>query len=536
MQVKNRLFPFLNISAMVFLIFFHGVNNFIWLKINKCPPTGAPALHLVSSLKYLDIISHPGADIFLRLAKVDFFYPPLFPFISSIFALLFGKAEIVFLMTNVLFMSGIFICLYLIGYKIGDVRIGILAAYLLSLYPVFSYISRIFIIDIALCFMVVASILALIYSEGFKIRKHSVMFGILFGFGFLTKQTYIIFILGSVVVLFADSYLRGNALIRRKIVRNLLFGILIGLSLCFFWYYSHLKQMFPVLLNAVTDSSLVPYDIKLFSLRSLFFYAWQLLDSQILLLFFLVFIFAVAFIIFNKIKNKYITIFLAWILIAYFLLTFFPNKFFYYTLPYLPAIALISAYALLKIKRAHLRRILIVLVLAFGFLQFFMASYFNGTYVKKYYFELRKYKIRYLPFHMTEMITKYYPVADDSGMGRIIQALVKNSSNKMFVLGISGIDPNMVPKITGRAVGDNYISTDFDALTYALMLEGISCKTIRLQDMPSDKASNLRIDLIISADRLENINTYGIKPERYLLLEEFIMPDLNKIYLYKTNY
>jgi energy-coupling factor transporter transmembrane protein EcfT len=74
-----------------------------------------------------------------------------------------------------------------------------------------------------------------------------------------------------------------------------------------------------------------------------------------------------------KNTNKYFV--LSWILIPYVLFSFDTMKSTRYTMPILPAIALISSFSIFKIPWRHIRKFGVFLVLCVGFLQFFLFTY-----------------------------------------------------------------------------------------------------------------------------------------------------------------
>ena len=536
MEKNKNTFSLVCIFALIFLIVFHFVNNYIWLSISKLPHYGCMPYHMVSSLKYLDILSYfKLKPCFLyEVLGVDFFYPPLFPFIASLTCLIFGKSTLVLVMSNLVFVAATFISLYLIGRKMGDIRIGVLAAYILSFYPIFFYISRTFLLEIALCSMVTITVLFLLYTEGFSKTRPSFILGLLLGFGMLTKQSYVVFVLGPVVFLFFGTYLHSDAQLRKKILINLLFSLFIGICISSLWYLRHIRQMFPVLINVVSDSGLVPYDIPLFSWRSFYFYFETFVNDQIVLFFFVLFIFAVLVMLIKKINRKLFYLFILWLVVPYFILTLFNNKFFYYTLPCLPAVALISSCGLVAIKRTWLRRILIVMVFLVGFFHFFSASYYSGNSFGPF-ISVGKLKLRFFPFGMQRISLSYTPVGGEWNTQEIINKVVLSAKGESVVVGVYNIDHNLFGKKKGF-ITDNYICADFDYLNYSFMLNNVdNCQIIDLLHQENYYYLKNEVTYIISSILLENGNVNKINVDNYSLIYVFTMADGSKVYLYKIN-
>lgn len=537
------------LKSPIFLLFvltlFLGANNYIWLQLNQHSPVDDEAFHLLSSLQYLDIISSPiSLNTFSRLVRVDNLYPPFFPFSAALVALFFGKSAIVMTLTNILFLLGIFICLYLIGIKMQDRRVGLLASCLLSLYSMFFQLSRMFMLEIALCFMVVASITVLIYSQGFKKTNMSILFGVFLGLGLLTKQSYIFFITGPLIFLLLDSLFNNDLTIRKKIIKNLFLSFIVGAGIASWWYVPNFRRMLSLAVAAAADPLLVPHDIPAFSLRSSFFYLEVLFNDQILLFFFLVFISAI-FILFKRKKDKFFFLFLVWIIFPYFVRTLIANKFWYYTLAYLPAVSFISAYGVLNIKKNFLRKTAILLILVVGFFQFFFISYNKYGHTSLHFAfhtgtkkdEDRMMDITLLPMKDILGGVKYYPRRGDWKRDAIITRILKESPEATPVIGVYQVDPNKEAredppqKTTIISKLDCYTGANFDGLSYYLALKDIPHKIFPLNiDLKE------RINFIISPIELENIKIgkINIEIQNFTLIEEFIMPDKSKVYLYKS--
>lgn len=401
-------------------------------------------------------------------------------------------------------------------------------------------------LEIALCFMILASITTLIYSEGFKKLSPSLLFGVFLGSGLLTKQFYIIFIVGPLIFLLYDSFFSGDFTIRRKIIKNLLLSLLIGIGIASWWYIPNFKEMAFSALNSILNSVKVPHDIPVFSLRSIFFYLEVLINDQIMVVFFLVFVFSV-FIFFKRKKDKFFFLFLVWIILPYFVFILIKNKFWYYTIPYLPAVSLISAYGMLNIKRNLLRKTVILLILTIGFFRFFITSYIEYRHISLHIAihtgtkkdEDRTMDIFLLP--MKDILTvKHFPQKGDWKRDAIAMRILRESNGFIPVIGVYNLDPNVEARKKSQtsinmSEVDNYVGSDFDGLRYYLALKHIPHRIFLLDVFLEDKIKN-KINFIISPIKFENIDTiYGLKSEDYILIEEFIMPDKSKVYLYKLN-
>ena len=184
-------------------------------------------------------------------------------------------------MTNILFLTGIFFCLYFIGIKLGNAWLGVLASGFLMLYPMFFHLSRMFMLETALICMVTLTITLLLYSEGFNKRKVSVFAGITLGLGLLTKQTFIVFLAGPVVFFFFENFFNLDAVQRRKRIVNLVLFIATGSAIALPWYLADAPIKHLNVLHAAFDPSLVPVSFPVFSVNSIVYYLNILVHEQL---------------------------------------------------------------------------------------------------------------------------------------------------------------------------------------------------------------------------------------------------------------
>lgn len=544
MRFKKQFLGF-TFLALCALILFHGVNNYIWWKLNTRPLIDDEAAHLITCLQYLKVISQHAFNMVSGIMHVDNLYPPFLGCTAAVFGLIFGKSTIVFPMANILFLAGIFFCLYLIGRKMGDFRLGVLASCILSLYPMFFHLSRMFMLEIAVCFMVIASITALIYSEGFKKRAASTLFGVFLGLGLLTKQYTIVFIIGPLLFVFIYSFFKEGNRLTKKILLNILLSFLMGISIASLWYVPNFKQTFLRLNISAFAPSAVPEDIRVFSKRSAFYYLDMLINGQILLFFSLIFV-AAFFIGFRRIKDKFLFLCLSWILFPYIVFTLFKNKFYYYTMAYLPAVAIISAHGILNITHKILRRVMLSVILIVGFFQFFVISYVDfsdrepflnlnfyldfGNKKQPTYFI--KTKLMILPSIQILRGVRYHPLRGDYKINDIILRIAQESMGKKVSLWLPHfVDGNMLAKINAP-IRDNYFGVNSTCFMYNLISRSIPCEIKNLNDFKGTKYKD-NTEFILSPDIFENINFYSINIKEFLLLETFVMPDGTNVYLYK---
>lgn len=237
-QGRERLWHWLVLGTLILLL---GLTNWQWLATNV-------------TLMGWDVPSHLGTsyvlDSILRPVNLQTLFeatiwhpqrPPLL-FLSAVpLFRLFGLSADVGTMVNVLYLAILIASTYAIGQRLGGWKAGLLAAFSVATLPMIFGIAHYFNIELALAAMVALSLYLLLASERFESRSASLLFGLSFGLGLLTKRTYPVF----VFVPLAFVVLRSNALqsFRQRLRAGIRFdfkwallSLAIGTTLAAIWY------------------------------------------------------------------------------------------------------------------------------------------------------------------------------------------------------------------------------------------------------------------------------------------------------------
>jgi len=341
----------------IFLLYISIVKSDLLIPVNA-----DEGMHLISSLRYYNVLVASSPGMFKQLLEVNSHYPPLFPLSSAILNIFFGTSRAVSVGTNMIYFLIMLFSTYFIGKKIGSRKTGLLACFVLSMFPMVFGMSRWFILEFPLTAMVSFSICCLFYTESFANRKYSLLFGLSVGLGMLTKWTFGIFMIGP----FLCTILAKD----RKSIKNLCYAIGLALFISFIWYLPHISG----LIRSIPGGNIRIHEIAFpwYSLEGLLFYAKSIL-YQISPLFFFFFLIALPLTIRKKFKNKFIVF--SWILFSYIILTIINNKWTHYIMPVLPAVALILAIGILAVPFRKLRYSLIGVLIIAGLVQFFYINY-----------------------------------------------------------------------------------------------------------------------------------------------------------------
>lgn len=237
--------PILNqaatLSVLAALVLVHAVFNWRWLAANV-------------TLLGWDVPSHLGTSFICNsllqpLTLKNLFAaivwhpnrPPLF-FLSAVpLYRLFGLSVDVGTMVNVLYLAVLFPAVYGIGRRMGGRRVGLLAAVVVATLPMIYGISRYFYQELALTAMVALAVYLLLAAEGFERRGMSLLFGLSFGLGLLTRRTYLAFLVAPLmlVVLRSEAWPSLRERLRAGVrlnVRDAVLAVALGVALAAAWY------------------------------------------------------------------------------------------------------------------------------------------------------------------------------------------------------------------------------------------------------------------------------------------------------------
>ena len=442
------------------LFLFHAINNWIWAVSNVTLLGWDRNSHLGKTLIYFDILQAINPRDLVSALTWQTYRPPLVFVVAAVCYRFWGRSTDTALMSNVLYVAMTLVGTYGIGRKICGRQVGLLAAFLVSVYPILFSLSRAFYVDYALVAFVTTSIYLLLLSDHFRDRKYSLIWGLSLGFGMLVKWTFAAFLIGpsvyivvrSRVLLFTSG--RGvNAWFMRKpdlLPRFSLRGIWgwpathvsIGLLLTLIWYVPNRPEVRELPLgdwlfllswglwsgllyvisrrpsprvNFVTSlllGALVAapwYLLNIGFLPAFLFYAYgggglgadtvdftapstyvqylgTMASEQVSLLFFALFVLALGALgwrIFNekRVRRTFRNldsgriVLVLWPIVSYAVFTLSRIRNSRFTIPLLPAVAILTACGLREISNRRVRASILAILVVLGMAQFMILSF-----------------------------------------------------------------------------------------------------------------------------------------------------------------
>jgi 4-amino-4-deoxy-L-arabinose transferase-like glycosyltransferase len=229
------------------LILFQLVVNWAWLSTNVTVIGWDRPRHLIESLVYNDIFKQIDLGSLFEGWTHSGYYPPLFHFSMVAFYKLFGISMDVAAMVNTAYLVVLLISAYGIGREIGGKGVGLLSAFVASTMPMVFAMSRYTYIEFSLTAMVALGIWLLLLSQEFAHKRYSLLFGLSLGLGFLSKWTFSLFVLPSLIVVILRagllSGLRGKISSFSLDKRWLAVSVALGLILTLVWYLPNTQRV-----------------------------------------------------------------------------------------------------------------------------------------------------------------------------------------------------------------------------------------------------------------------------------------------------
>lgn len=354
---------------LISLWVFHLINNYIWLKIDTFPLVWDSARHYLVSLSYFEVLSHPSINILQEIADVDTAYPPLAKIaVMPIYAIFGRRPDTAVLAMNSIFLFIIIFSVYFLGRRLYNKNAGILASFIITMYPVVFGQSRWFMLDLSLVAMVSLGIYLLLLTDSFRNRKYSILFGIVSGLGMLAKFTYPIFVMGPLIYILRTE----SKFIGKQHIINILYSVIFCCLISSVWYVPNTGRFLEQVIYNADDWGELHNLPGIFTMESALYYIINSLDVLSFMSFLLL---IVATLYLLKLKSNRVSFLILWIIVPFIIFSLIRTKDLRFIMPSLPAVALISAIGLERINPERIKIILISLIVILASLQYFAISY-----------------------------------------------------------------------------------------------------------------------------------------------------------------
>ena len=365
----------LYILGAIWLVYLLG--NTIWVVLDKFPPTWDSAHHLTMTLVWLDFIKSPSLSG-LKAAYAASSYPPLPYLLVTPFYMLFGKSEdVAILGSSSVWLGLLLLATYGLGKRIYNRRAGLLAAAIVSLYPIIIALERDFWLDLQLITIVTITLWALLRIVNFDRWGRAIFLGLSLGIGTWIKWPFSFFIIAP--FLFVVFQVWKNVGWTKTRLTNLfitliLSGILALLQYLFnFLFLSGDIYNLSNILQLVTGFAAAANHPPWYTLQGMVYYLTALVNHQASFLFALLFLCSLPAFLQRDVRGR--SVLILTLLVPYILATLLPVKEQRITVPYLSSVAVISAVGLSKIRIKNLQTLGITVILFIGVFQWWVTSW-----------------------------------------------------------------------------------------------------------------------------------------------------------------
>lgn len=414
-------------TAHVLLFSLIGVaalSNLAWAWWDRLPPGFDPGVHLRIAWGYWTVLASGSETMWVDLLNVEPFYPPLYHFTLVPFMALFGFNTDTAVLVNTIYLAVTILCVYGIGRRIYDEKTGLLAAFIVACYPYLAYISRRLVIESLLTALVALSYYLFLRSRNFENPRFSFLFGLAFAAGVLVKWTFLFYVLPAVVMGLAQDgeskvfarcgrkagfylgmiaatllfpfflYILGpwgwvvlalEVLLVAGLIRiwpstgisfqkvfNLLLLVCLSVLLCFPWYAHNLVDIIAGVSKFGFSKGLDMRDFMIWDIPAWGYYI-EALHTQVGLPFMI--LAAAAFVSFLFGKKSFNGLLFGWIVFSYIVFQFITSKDTRYTLPCVPALAIVSALFITRLTAQRAQRVALGLTLGVGAFTYFYTSF-----------------------------------------------------------------------------------------------------------------------------------------------------------------
>jgi 4-amino-4-deoxy-L-arabinose transferase-like glycosyltransferase len=244
-----------------------------WVAVDARVPDADNGKHLLSTFRMYDGL----ADGHLRTPlNLDTGYPPLAYLVGAVGVLIGGATrQSAILAENLVFVPLLVGGCYAAGRLAYDRGVGVLAALFVLAVPMVMSLFHVMMLDGPMAALVAVTIGLLMASRRFEDVRWSLLAGVACGLGLLTKQTFVLFVLGFLVVMLARGGWRHW--------RGLLAFAVAAAVIAAPWYVEHLTDVRAKTQGATAAAPPVWYGDVLYperwSLDNFTWYGWALANN-----------------------------------------------------------------------------------------------------------------------------------------------------------------------------------------------------------------------------------------------------------------
>src|SRR5215510_14850944 len=421
--IVTKLRPHLDKLLLGLIFLALSTSTIVWTLRDRTPPAWDPADHMRYAYDYYRLLAH--AD-FAGFAKEFFtaphYYAPFVHLVSACVFLVLGASRLTGIAVNLLSLAVLLWSVASISRRLyGDSRpiaSVVLPALLASCYHFSAWLMHDAFLDFPLTAAVAAGFALLIRADDFRNRRRALAFAVGAAVGMLVKQTFAFFFVLPALCLLVKVIRTRD----RRAILNLALAAIVLILIAALWYAPHLRDVIAIYREnqraAVNEN-----EAPLFSFDSNFFYIHALISMQMQLPLAAIFVAGLCYSLFRYRKQSLILY--LWLMSGIISFALVANKDIRYTVPVLPAAAVLSVCWLGELKTptrktvAALKPALGAIVAAWALFSFFNAQWPRPGFGKA----IDTPRYRWMVFARNYYGFDHRPLDDDWSVPEIVQTV-----------------------------------------------------------------------------------------------------------------
>ncbi|MFY9608185.1 MAG: phospholipid carrier-dependent glycosyltransferase [Blastocatellia bacterium] len=363
-MILEKLRPHLGRILLVFIFIVLSSSTVVWTISDRTPPPWDPADHISAAYDYYSLLARLELRGFAReIFAAPHYYAPMVHLTSAIVFLAFGASRLTGIAVNLISLAWLMWALsYMARTLYGQnhnervsaahstesspqIALTVLPALVCACYHFSAWLMHDAFLDFPLIAAVAVSFALLIRAGDFKDRRAALLFGISVGIGLLVKQTFAFFFVLPVFYV-ALRVLFGRD---RRAIANLALAAVAGGAIAAVWYAPHFRDVIAVY-HQNRQAALDEGEAPVYTFDSNFFYVHALISMQMQLPLGLLFLGGVLYSLVRCRRES--TLLYLWLLSGIVVFALVANKDVRYTVPVLPAAALLSLCWLRELRPA----------------------------------------------------------------------------------------------------------------------------------------------------------------------------------------
>lgn len=397
-MITRRLRPHLDKLLLAAVFVALSASTVIWTLRDRTPPPWDPSDHLRYAYDYYRLLAHLDFAGFAReFFSARHYYAPLVHLVTSCVFLIAGASRLTGIVVNLLSLAALLWASRSIsrqlyspaeaeaggGRPARSISLSVLPGLIAASYHFSAWLLHDAFLDFPLTAAVAVSFALLIRARDFRVTREALAFGVSAGLGLLVKQTFAFFFILPAMYVGIRVFCTRD----RRAILNLALAAVVMLLIAAIWYAPHTGDVIAIY-RENQQAAVNENEAPLYTFDSNFFYVHALISMQMQLPLAVLFVGGLIYSLIRRPKQS-VMLYL-WLLSGLAAFALVANKDVRYTVPLLPAAAVLSVCWFLefaprksdhspdkKYRRAPriLKLALVAIITAWSFVSFFNAQW-----------------------------------------------------------------------------------------------------------------------------------------------------------------